>query len=131
MELALSVILVGDDAVVLFGPACAPGLGPVVVLPIGCFAIRDGVHALLAHMLRVLADHGDKRTARLALVLGHLKCQSQVRCFLADDLSVWVGPVDFEHAELSGGGAAYRCNCSGHAAPHFPMASVCTQKLQI
>jgi hypothetical protein len=97
------MVLARDDAVVLFGFARASRLGPVVVLSVGCFSVHDGVHTLLTHVLGVFADHGDKGAARFALALGNLKCLRQVGCFLADDLSVWVGPVDFEHAMLSGG----------------------------
>jgi hypothetical protein len=102
MGLAQSVVLAHDDAIVLLGLTGAPGLGPVVVLPIGRFPVHDGVNTLLADVLWVFAHHRDKRAARFALVFGDLKCLRQVGCCLAPNLVVGVGPVDFEHGVLYG-----------------------------
>ena len=97
-----SMVFVGNHAVTLARFASAPSFGPVIVVAIWCFAIYHCVDARLSYMLCVFAGHGDKGVTGIALLFGDLQGLYQVVRFLSVRQRVVVGPVNFEHALLSG-----------------------------
>ena len=88
---------VGDHAVAGAGLACAPGLGPIVVMAIGRLAVHNRVDTGLAHVLGVLAGHRHKGVASLAHLLADAQCGDQIRRFLGLDLVGAIGAVNLEH----------------------------------